>query len=636
METSQPMTDRPLVGIDELTEPQWTTLGSQAAGSNLLTTLRALPAGIGLVIRLAWRASHWLTIATAVIAAAGGGAAVFGLLATADVLTSLLAQGPTPDRVMASLPAIATVAGSLSLRALLDSLTSVVLAALRPRVELAAQREIHTLVSEIELIAFEDSDWVDLLRQVQGAGVRSIESSIRMIADLVGSLVHLVAAVTTAGLLHPLLAPLVLLAVIPDVWASARAARMTYRSYLRTVSRRRRQALASELLTERATAAELRACTAGPALLAEYLRISTQLAAETQRVELAKIRVSLTGRAISGLGTGLGYGVLGLLLYFGTLPLALAATAMIAMRLAATALTNTMHGLNQLYENTLYIDLFTVLLQRSRQRLGREGTATVPGSPSRIALESVSFGYPGQDELALDDVTLTVERGQTIALVGENGSGKSTLVKLVTGLYQPTGGIVRWDDVDLAGADPRSVQDRVAMVMQEPARWPMTAYDNIRIGRLDRDDAPALARAARESGADEVISDLPYGGETVLSREFDRGQDLSGGQWQRISVARGLYRDAPVLIADEPTAAMDAKAEHGVFESLRLLGRGYRTTFLITHRLANIRDADVIVVLEKGKVVEQGNHAELIALGGRYAAMYDLQASAYQESPGKA
>jgi ATP-binding cassette subfamily B protein len=173
------------------------------------------------------------------------------------------------------------------------------------------------------------------------------------------------------------------------------------------------------------------------------------------------------------------------------------------------------------------------------------------------------------------------------------------------------------------------------MVMQDPAQWPMTAEDNIRIGRIDRADpsGSALAAAARESGADTVIAELPAGGRTVLSRRFTNGRDLSGGQWQRISVARGLYRDAPILVADEPTAAMDARAEHEVFRSLQRLRQregGDRTTILITHRLANIRHADQIVVLDRGQVVERGTHAELMALDGTYAQLFTLQAEAYQ------
>jgi ATP-binding cassette subfamily B protein len=429
--------------------------------------------------------------------------------------------------------------------------------------------------------------------------------------------------------LHPILAPVVVLAVVPNLWASARAAKLAYASYLATISRSRRLNVASELLTDRATAAEMRAATAGPALLAEYRRISDTLTREAVRVQLAQTRVRLTGRVIAGVGTGGGYAVLGLLLHAGWLALPLAGTAVVAMRLATSALTSTMMGIKTLYEDTLYVKLYTRLLETTRART-RPSLPSQVSDPAVITLEAASFSYPGQDEPALRDVSMTIAQGQVVALVGENGSGKSTLAKLITGLYRPTSGSVRWDGTDLADVDEESVYQRIALVSQDPARWPMTASDNIRMGRIDRENGMSVAEAARESGADEVIAELPDGYETLLSRLFSSGRDLSGGQWQRISVARGIFRDAPVLVVDEPTAAMDARAEHAVFESLRRLGAGGRTTILITHRLANVQHADQIVVLDQGRVTEHGTHQELMDLGGTYADLFTLQASAYQ------
>ncbi|WP_163510785.1 ABC transporter ATP-binding protein [Fodinicola acaciae] len=627
------MAGRALVGMEDLSLPTWTVVEQQVATTGIWRTLRALPAGIRLVIGLAWRSSRWLTAAAGVLAVVSGCVTAFGLLATADVLTVLLANGPTPARVLASLPAVLQVVAAFSARALLEALNGAAQAALTPQVEQAAQEEVHSAVSRVALIAFEDADYSDLLRQALSHGIRSIETSIKAIADISGSVIYLVSAVVTAGLLHPVLAPLVLLSVVPDVWASARAAKLSYRSFLRMVSRSRQHAVASELLTDRENAAEMRACTAGPALRTEFSRISTDITNESKRVGVARTRVQLIGRAIAGIGAGVAFAVLGLLLYVGTLPLALAGAAVVAMRMAASALTNTMFGVNRLYENTLYLDLYTNLLEESRKRTRPRTGVSAPSQPRQITASGVSFRYPGQPEPALSGIDLTVHRGQTIALVGENGSGKSTLARLLTGLYQPTAGAVRWDDLDLTTADEDSIYQHIAMVLQDPARWPMTADNNIRIGRLERVDlgGAAFAAAARESGADAVIADLPSAGETVLSREFRNGRDLSGGQWQRISVARGLYRDAPVLVVDEPTAAMDARAEHAVFQALRRLSDGTTMTILITHRLANVRHADQIVVLDHGKIVEQGTHDELIAIeGGTYATLFKLQASAYQ------
>jgi ATP-binding cassette subfamily B protein len=616
----------PLVGVDEVDLPKWTAVDQRVANARLWNTIKALPAGARIVIGLAWRASRALTLLTGVLAIVTGCVTAFGLLATADVLNVLLGSGSMADNIIAALPSVGLVVGSYAIRALLNAASGAAEAILKPHVEQTAQDNVHSAVAKVELIAFEDSDYADLLRQCMEQGVRSIERGVNTIADICGSAVQLIAAVLTVGLLHPLLAPVVLLAVLPNVWASARAAKLSYASYLRMISRSRRQSIASDLVTARETAAEMRACTAGPALVEEYQRIGRELTAETQRVELAKTRVRLVGRAVAGMGTGLSFFILGLLLHANALPLALAGAAVVAMRMASSSLTATMFNVNYFYENTLYLELYTTLLEQTRERTRPASTVLAPAAPSRITLESASFTYPGQPEPVLLDISLTVYSGQIIALVGENGSGKSTLAKVITGLYLPSSGHVRWDDVDLAEADEYSVYDRIAMVMQEPARWPMTARDNVRMGRISRADSDAVDNAAAQAGATDLVAE-----NKVLSKQFAGGRDLSGGQWQRIAVARGIYRQAPILVADEPTAALDAHAEAAVFRSLRQLAdHPDRTTVLITHRLANIRHADQIVVLDKGRIVEQGTHMDLMAANGPYAALYSVQASAYE------
>ncbi|MEV6558662.1 ABC transporter ATP-binding protein/permease [Nocardia sp. NPDC051756] len=487
MSTAEPGA-APLVGVDEMTTPTWMTVDQQVAAAGLWRTLLALPAGARVVIGLAWQASARLTVGTVLLAVAGGCATAFGLLATADVLGGLLAQGPTPDRVVSALPSVGLVAGALAVRALIESATATAEALLKPRAERIARDKAHTAIARVELVAFEDSHYADLVRQGLQRGMGSIARCVQAIVGISGAAIHVIAAVTTTAVLHPLLAPLVLLAVLPELWASARAAKLSYQSYIRTVTRNLRTAIASELLSGRDTAAELRSCTAGPALLAEYRRISDQLTDETSRVELARARVRLAGRTVAGVGTGLAYGVLGLLLYLDALPLALAGTAVVAMRMAAAALSQTMIGINSLYENILYLEFYANLLEQTERHTRPPATGRAPADPREITLDSVSFTYPGQDEPAVRAVNVTIGRGEIVALVGENGSGKSTLAKLITGLYLPTNGQVRWDGVDLATVDEQSIYRRIAMVMQDPARWPMTARDNIRIGRIERTD----------------------------------------------------------------------------------------------------------------------------------------------------
>jgi len=224
-------------------------------------------------------------------------------------------------------------------------------------------------------------------------------------------------------------------------------------------------------------------------------------------------------------------------------------------------------------------------------------------------------------------VSIEIGRGEVVALVGENGSGKTTLAKILAGLYRADSGTVRWDQTAIADVDQEPLREQIAVIAQDHANWPLTVRHNIAMGRGG--DPAALARAAQASGADTVVEKLPHGYDTLLDRHFKDGAELSGGQWQRIAAARGFYRSAPLLIMDEPTAALDARAEYALFSSIRGHARN-RSVLLITHRLASVKHADRIYVLRDGQVIEQGVHADLLALGGQYAELFTLQAAQYK------
>ncbi|MFD0447261.1 MULTISPECIES: ATP-binding cassette domain-containing protein [Streptomyces violaceusniger group] len=231
-----------------------------------------------------------------------------------------------------------------------------------------------------------------------------------------------------------------------------------------------------------------------------------------------------------------------------------------------------------------------------------------------ITATDVSFTYPGADTPALEGINLDLKRGEVIALVGENGAGKSTLARILTGLFLPTAGSVRWDGVDLADADPAAVLAKVALVPQDYTRWPLAARENITLGQPRSEGDIAVHAAAEAADADSVIAALPHGLDTSLARSWWGGHDLSGGQWQRVAVARAFHRDAPVLVMDEPTAALDARAEHRIYTRLRALAEG-RATVFVTHRLANTRLADRIIVLDHGRIAETGTFDDLVSRG---------------------
>jgi ATP-binding cassette subfamily B protein len=254
----------------------------------------------------------------------------------------------------------------------------------------------------------------------------------------------------------------------------------------------------------------------------------------------------------------------------------------------------------------------------------------VRAEPPAFRLEAVTFRYPETERPVLSGLEVEIPRGRITAIVGENGAGKSTLIKLLARLYDPTEGRILLDGVDLRDLDPETLRRQMAVVFQDFARYPLAVWECIGIGDPDRiEDREAIRDAARRAGAESVIARLPRGEETELSREFDGGSELSGGEWQRIALARAFMRDAPILLLDEPTAALDPASEADLHARFRELAAG-RTTLLVSHRLATVRLADRILVLEDGRHLEEGNHAALIARGGRYAELYALQAERYR------
>jgi ATP-binding cassette subfamily B protein/ATP-binding cassette subfamily C protein len=334
----------------------------------------------------------------------------------------------------------------------------------------------------------------------------------------------------------------------------------------------------------------------------------------------------VTGSAAGGVATAGVYIALGALLNAGSIPLAAAGTAVLAIRSAQASLGTLLYAVNQCYEEGLYFSDYLTFCTDAARRIPPPAAVAAPAEFDRITVDGVTFTYPGAGAPALREVSVEIRRGEVVALVGENGSGKTTLAKILAGLYRPDSGTVFWDETAIGDVDPEPLRERIAVIAQDHANWPLTVRHNITMGRAE--DPDRLAEAAAASGADTVIRTLSRGYDTLLARQFKDGAELSGGQWQRIAAARGFYRSAPLLIMDEPTAALDARAEYALFSSIRKHAAD-RSVLLITHRLASVRHADRIYVLEDGRVTERGAHADLLALGGQYAELFTLQASQY-------
>jgi ABC-type multidrug transport system fused ATPase/permease subunit len=301
----------------------------------------------------------------------------------------------------------------------------------------------------------------------------------------------------------------------------------------------------------------------------------------------------------------------------------------------ATHITTLITTSASIYEGTLFIDNLLSFLKEKPTIVPRltEPRAPVRGSAHTLELRHVSFTYPDGNRPVLEDINLTLRPGETVALVGLNGAGKTTLIKLITRLYDPTEGEILLDGHDLRDYDPKELYALFGLIFQDFGKYAASAADNIRFGNLSRNaDESAVADAARRAGADTVINKLSEGYDTQLTRFFDRkGTELSGGEWQKISIARAFYSNADILILDEPTASLDPLAEQEVFRRFDEL-RGNKTSIFVSHRLSSATVASKIVVLENGRLIEEGSHAELMRQNGKYALLFRTQAERYLEN----
>ena len=615
----------------ELALPYWLTSTEEAANTGFAGMARRLPSLLRAAWSLAWEAGRRTTIAVILLQLASGVVSAIGLISVVGVFDGLLREGATPERVRAAAPSLILLVAALSLRGLLASAAATANGRLTPRVAEVAEMRLLRLTTEVELSTFDDPDWRDAMERARDKGIFAAQQLVNLGIELLTSVVGLVAAMSVLGALHPALLPFLVLAVVPVCWATARGVQLRRRNLLSMIAMWRRQRMLAELLAAREPAPELRAFTLRRFLLDEVSGLLARATRREIRLSDTVVRTQLAGTAISGFVTGLTYAVLLWLLWTGEMELAAGGAAAYAINTGIGKLSELAFSANRLFEQGLYFADFESFCELSRTRAERAGAAA-PHGFAEIRLAGVTFRYPDAERPALRDVTMTVRRGEVVALVGENGSGKSTLASVIAGLYRPQHGTVCWDDEDVNSFDPHSMRDRVAVVMQEPTRWPLSARYNITIGRHDRrHDADEVQEAARAGDAHDFVMELTRQYDTLLSRHFTGGADLSGGQWQRLAVSRAFYRDAPLLICDEPTANLDARAEHAVYRRLRELAAG-RTVILITHRMASVREADRIYVLDHGEVVERGNHASLMATGGAYAQLFTLQASAYQSA----
>lgn len=562
------------------------------------------------------------------------GLAALTLLGALVPLAIALAGKAIVDAVVAQDPALAlrwgiTELGLVAAQALVQRGLLFVRATLGARLALDINVRILEKAIGLELRYFEDPDFYDRLtrarREASSRPVSLVSESFQLLQNVLTLAGYAVLLVSYSGWAVVLLVVASIPATVSEMrfssaafrlrnWRSPDTRRLTYLEYV---------------LANDAHAKEVKLFGLGPFLLGRYRELGERFYEEDRRLST---RRTVWGFLLSLLGLGAFYGAYATMILGaarGLLTIGELTLYVVAFRQGQQAFQTSLGALGTMFEHTLYMsNLFEYLA------IEPSAPPQIEAEPVRdergIRFEHVGFRYPGQEKWALRGVDLFIPAGQSLALVGHNGAGKTTFIKLLTRLYEPTEGRILLDGRDLRAWPIEELHRRIGVVFQDFNEYQFKLRENVGLGSLEHlEDTPRIERAVEQGGAAEVVHALAHGLETPLGRWFKDGTELSGGQWQKVALARAFMREeADILVLDEPTAALDPEAEHAVFERFRQLAQG-RTTLVISHRFSTVRMADRIVVVEGGRVVEEGTHQQLVAAGGRYAQLFSLQASGY-------
>ncbi len=621
-----------------------------------LSTFQALRQSLRMVLDAAPRELCHLVLLNLVMGVGPSVSLFLGKVAI-DEVARLLLQGTTTTALglIWSKPTLLwSLVGIIGLSLMVDSVGAIdttLFAALRDRVRGFLQSKVLHKVATFEDIAlFETPALLNLLELTEKGMQRIQQLSFIMAASLMGLFMFLPSVALSLSIKWWV--PLVLLASsVPSIVVEMRHHKRSWRVEETQASLSREMDLYSQMLMDEAYAKELRLFSLQPILLGRWKRLFQQMFSTMQQVRQQGALGVVLWAVVGGLGAALPYvyvveGVLRGTYTIGDL--ALYTGIILQLRRSLYILIGHM---GDLYDVALATSPIFQLLALEPQLQSGNRSLTPPASRASfsswedenqaqdvmarqsagIQLQQVSFSYPGSEQQTLSAIDLTIHAGEMVALVGENGAGKTTLAKLLCRLYDPTEGTIHWHGVDLRNVDLEHLRSRIAVVMQDYARFPATLRENVGWGYMPKlHEDLAIQTALQDAGIDRLLTELSQGLETPLGKQLEDGVDLSGGQWQRIAIARALLRLSQVelLVFDEPTAALDPKNEQDIYRIFRTIAQG-RMTVVVSHRLALAKLADRIIVLEHGKIVEAGSHDQLMQQGKHYYTMFTRQASSY-------
>lgn len=582
-------------------------------------------------LELVWTTSRALTFTLAILTLVAGilpaAIAYVGRLIVDGVVAAM--ASPTPD-TSSVLWLLALEAGIVILVAAsqrgISASQSLLRALLGQRVNVMILEKALTL----QLTHFEDSEFYDKLNQARREASSRPLSLVNRTFGLVQNAISLSSFAVLLFAFSPWAVLILIGAGLPSFFAEAKFSGDAFKLFRWRSPETRMQMYLETVIAREDGVKEVKLFQLGPRLLQRYRDIFNKLFVEDRKLTL---RRDSWGFILGLVSTTAFYGAYAWIVIAtvnGEISLGAMTMYILLFRQGQTAVAAILSAISGMYEDNLYLsNLYDYLGQEVPTRLG--GATGGPHPDRGLEFDKVSFSYPGAEEFALKDISLQIRPGESLALVGENGSGKTTLIKLLTRLYDPTSGTIKLDGLDLQEWDVEALRQRTGVIFQDFGRYQFSVGENIGAGDVRHiDDADRWESAAEIGMAAPFVEAMPDRYDTQLGRWFKGGRELSGGQWQKIALSRAFMRtDADILVLDEPTAAMDAPSEAAIFEHFRAASDD-KITILISHRFSTVRAADQIVVIHEGSIVEQGNHETLLALGGQYASLFNLQAQGYQ------
>ncbi len=584
---------------------------------------RRFPSLILEAMRIVRAAAGRIFLLTSVLQLLGSATLLVQILLLRTLLRRLLAD--PGSSVSLTWPIVLGLAACITVVAAASATRNALQQLMAELVTRHAYSEVLTVAARVDLRHFEDETLHNRMhRALLNASVRPLQMTSGLLA-LLGSLGGVAAVGIALLTIQPLFFLFAIAAVIPLWLVSIRTSRTLYEFSQQQTDEDRHRLYLQLLLSHRDSAKEMRAYGLAGHMLARWRASYERRISALRVLTRTRMRSALIGSVLNAVLSGSALIVLVWLVDVHRISLASAGAAVGALLLLGGQLQGLVSGVGNLYESALFIQDLTDFVAIAPDSHDFTGTTRPAASFRRLEARALRYSYPGSPRPALGGVDVELGEGEVIALVGENGSGKSTLAKLLAGLYTADAGTISWNGVDYREADIDAVRDSITVVFQDFTRFQLSVRENITLGRWQADADDDRVRSAAESAkTDRLIERLPGGYETQLGPEFVGGTELSGGQWQRMALTRAVYRDSPVVILDEPTAALDPHAEAELFGQARKLFAD-RSVILISHRFGSVRQADRIYVMHEGSIVESGSHDQLMARGGRYAEMFEVQ-----------